>query len=216
MPFPVSAPDSETSSSVFLAEVLSQNGPHLACERNGQRIAAIRGTSLLIDPVPGDRVVLIEAEEGLFLAIALFSTRSDGGSRSISLEEGLDIRSSGHISISTTEEIRLESATLDVRGKSCRQSFSHLSIEATTAAITANLLSFVARKLEQIAKTVETTAHWISSRAHTATKEVETLDRSTSGQTMIESASVLSIGAKTTIVRSTDLVKIDSDQIHLG
>ncbi|MHB1758256.1 MAG: DUF3540 domain-containing protein [Leptospirillum sp.] len=216
MPFPVTAPYSEKSSSVFLAEIVSQNGPHLTCERNGQRIPALRGTSLLIDPIPGDRVVLIEAEEGLFLAIALLSTRSDGAARSISLEEGLDIRSSGHISITTTEEIRLESATLDVRGKTCRQSFSNLSIEATTASITGNLLSFVARKLEQIAKTVETTAHWISSRAHTATKEVETLDRSTSGQTMIESASVISIGAKTTIVRSTDLVKIDSDQIHLG
>lgn len=216
MPFPVTAPYSEKSSSVFLAEVVSRDGPHLICEHNGLRIQALRGTSLLIDPVPGDRAVLIEAEEGLYLAIALLSTRSDQTSRSISLEEGLDIRSSGTISISTPEGIRLESATLDVRGESCRQSFSHLSIEAAKATITGNLLSFVARKLEQIAKTVETTAHWISSRAHTATREVETLDRSIAGQTMIESGSVLSIGAKTTIVRSTDLVKIDSDQIHLG
>ncbi|BAM07956.1 DUF3540 domain-containing protein [Leptospirillum ferrooxidans] len=216
MPFPAISPYSEKSSSVFLAEVVSVEGPHLTCEHNGQRIPAIRGTSLLIDPVPGDRAVLIEAEEGLFLAIALLSTRSEGTSRSISLDEGLDIRSSGNISISTTEQIRIEGGTIEARAGTCRQSFSNLSIEATTAAITGNLLSFVARKLEQIAKTVETTAHWISSRAHTATKEVETLDRSTSGQTMIESASVISIGAKTTILRSTDLVKIDSDQIHLG
>lgn len=216
MTFSGTAPCSENTSSLFLAEVISAERQHLTCERAGHPFTACKGTSLLVDPLPGDQAVVIESEDGLFFVIAIAFSGHGSSARSMSLPDGLDIRSSGNISISTPESIILETGTIDVKGAFCRLGFSDISIEAATATMTSKLLSFVAGKLEQIAKTVETTAHWISTRAHMATKEIETLDRSLAGQTMIESGSILSMEAKTTIIHSADWVKIDSDQIHLG
>lgn len=207
---------SENTSSLFLAEVISTEGEHLTCERAGRLFSACKGTSLLVDPLPGDQAVVIESEDGLLFVIAIAFSGRASSARSLSLPDGLAIRSSGDLSITAPRSIRLETSSLDIAGTSCRLAFSDVSVEAATATVTSKVLSLVARTLEQIARTVETTAHWISARAHMATKEIETLDRSIAGQTIIESDSVLSIGAKTTLVRSTDWVKIDSDQIHLG
>lgn len=217
MPFAEPVSDSLNTSSLFLAEVVSTEGQHLTCERNGRAFLACKGTSLLIDPLPGDQVAVMEPEEGLFFVIAIVSSQHNASPRNMTFQNGIAIRApKGNIAVCSPEGVRIEAGTLDVKGTSCRTRFSDLTVEASRTTITSDLISLVARKVEQIAHTVETVAHWISVRAHMATKEVATLDRSASGQTLIESETVLSIQSKTTIVNSSEWVKIDSDQIHLG
>lgn len=207
---------SEKTSPLVLAEIISIEGALITCERAGQLFSACKGISLLIDPIPGDQAVVIDSEAGPSFVIAIVSSRSGNNSRTMTLPKKMDIRSPGQISIDAREKIRVETDHLDLGGDVCRVHFSEVSFESTLLRFTSSILSFAARKIEQIAHHIETTAHLISVYAHMATKEVSTVDRSISAQTLIESESLLSMGSKNTIIRSTDLVKVDSDQIHLG
>ena len=216
MPCSESVQDTEKTSSVFIADIVSVDGPRIICERAGQLFSAFRGTSLLLDPLPGDQAVAVDSGNGLSFVIAIVSSSREKAARSMTLPEETSIRSSGTISISSGEKIRLETGRLDLEGVWYRLRFSEVSIESTLLKLSGSLLSFAAGKLEQIARHIETTAHRLSVRAHMATKEVSTVDRSVSGQTLIESESLLSMGSKNTIIRSSDWVKVDSGQIHLG
>jgi len=216
MPFSNFVSYDEKTSPLFLAEVIQVEEGIMTCERAGRLFSACRGNSLLIDPLPGDQAVVIETETGLSYVIATVSSSPKNTIRTMTLPGETEIRSPGQISIRAGEKIRMATGQLEIEGRAGRIRFSDLSFESGILRFTGNILSFAARKLEQIAQHIETTAHMISQRAHMSTREITTVDRSVSGQTLIESESLLSMGSKNTIIRSKDWVKIDSDQIHLG
>ena len=78
------------------------------------------------------------------------------------------------------------------------------------------ILSFMGEKIGQVARTIERVSEWLHDKAHGSIREIDTLDRHVSGETMIESESIVSIQSKTALIATEELVKIDSDQIHLG
>ncbi len=208
-------PDQSTTG-LFFADIVSVEENRLTLDRNGTLLSAFRATSLLLDPLPGDQAVGLVSEDGICLVVATFSLQS-GLSRSLTFPDGLKLGvSGGSLAVDAPGGVRIETGDLDVAGTVCRARFSDIIADAARVAVTGNLLSFAARKIGQIAESVETVARWISEKAFMATRDIETVDRSTAGERAIESESVLSVRAKTTIVDSPDWVKVDSNQIHLG
>ena len=131
--------------------------------------------------------------------------------------EGLVLEVSGSpLSIRSRKGVEIESSEVSFRSGRLSGEVGEMEIAAGKMTLTGGLLSLVGEKIGQVAKTIERVAEWLHDRAHGSIREIEALDRHVSGETTIESESIVSIQSKTALIATEELVKIDSDQIHLG
>lgn len=162
-----------------------------------------------LDPMSGDRVLLVRIPEGEAV-IANILTRNRTEPWTQAFPEGLTVRVAGApLSVRSEEGISLQTDRLDVACVTARMAVRALDLVGTA-------LSFVAGRVETVARTVSTVAERISMRSRTSTRETETLDYAKSGQTIRKTNSLYEIRSKSVLVKSRDLVKVDSGNIHLG
>ena len=186
---------------------------------DGEIRTALRTTGCGVDPRPGDRVVLFspEGEPPLILAIVEDGMSLQGSPRTMRFPEGLVMEVSGSpLGIRSREGVEIESSEVRFRSGRLSGEVGEMEIAAGKMTLTGGVLSLVGEKIGQVAKTIERISEWFHDRAHGSIREIETLDRHVSGEMTIESESIVSIQSKTALIATEELVKIDSDQIHLG
>lgn len=210
---------SETQSLLRTALVIRYSMNRAEVVIDGEIRTALRTTGCGVDPRVGDRVVLFfpKGEIPLILSIIEGGSSSHSSPRTMSFPEGLVLEVSGHpFSLRSREGAEVDSPEICLRGQRMTGEFAECEIVSGRMTLTGGVLSFLGEKIGQVAKTIERVSEWLHDRAHGSIREIDTLDQHLSGETMIESSSIVSIQAKTALVATDDLVKIDSDQIHLG
>lgn len=201
--------------SVFVACLTQITGEAYRLDREGEVLTALRATGCLVDPEPGDLVLAVSLGDGIHSILTVLSRAA--GPLSVTCPDGLTlVVPKGPLDIQSGTGTTIHTPTLKTEGESVRILASEMVLGVTRFTLVGEAISFVASRIEQLAKTVETVAHWISEKAHMATREIETVDHSRAGQTLIESDTVLSLESKTTLVNAREWFKVDSDQIHLG
>jgi hypothetical protein len=209
---------SPTQSSLLIAMVMDVTEAGVAIDLVGETVLAIRSSGCLLDPRIGDQAVVLLPNSPVPVILAIIDSSSClDKPRSMSFPGGVSILvSGGELSIRAPEGMSITSGPMEVKGEMCQGIFSELKISGETLSFSGGVLSFVARRITAIGRSIERVAEWLSDRAHMSNRTIDTIDRSVSGQTHIESETVVSIQSETTLIRSQDLVKIDSDQIHIG
>lgn len=193
---------------------------HVEIVLDGEVYQAVRSFGCVVDPRAGDRVVVFlpDGHAPVILSIVDSGMTGDSPSRTMRFPEGLAMEVSGRpFTLRAHEGLEIDSPRhTTIRGGKFAGQFSSFEMGAETMTLTGGVLSFVAQKIGQVGKTLERVAEWILDRAHGSSREIDTVDRHRSGETLIESESIVSIQSRTTLLSSPDLVKIDSDQVHLG
>ena len=185
------------------ATVLGVSGSSLVIEIEGEARQAIRAAGCLIDPQEGDTVLAYCGEEALpiVVTILLSGEGEEKRKRRMTFPGGVDISSDGEIEITARR----------FTGR-----FSECSLTGGTLSLAGEILSFTGRSIIHAGETLERVAGWLIDRARGASRHVEGVDRTVSGEILLESESMVSIQSRTTLVSGSDLVKIDGDQVHLG
>lgn len=210
-------PETQGSIRTALVTRFSKNMAEVALD--GEIRPALRTTGCGVDPRPGDRVVLFfsESEVPLILGIVEEAASAQPSPRTMRFPEGLIMDVSGRpFSVRSSEGIEVDTPEMNLLTGRLRGTFSECEIVSRKMTITGEILSFVGEKIREVARSIERVSEWFHDRAHGSIREIDTLDRHVSGETMIESESIVSIQSKTALISTEELVKIDSDQIHLG
>lgn len=204
--------------SLLIAMVVDVTESGVTIDLDGETVWATRSSGCLIDPRIGDQavVLLLSPIRPVILAI-IDSSSSLDNPRTMSFPGGVSILvSGGELSIRSPSGISITSGHIEVKGEICQGTFSRLKVSGETLSFSGGILSFAARRITAIGRSIERVAEWLSDHAHMSNRTINTIDRSVSGQTQIESETVVSIQSETTLIQGRDLVRIDGDQIHLG
>ena len=183
------------------AIVLGVSGSSLVIEIEGEPRPAIRAAGCLLDPQEGDTVLAYCGEEALPIVVSVLLSGEGGEKRRMTFSGGVDISSDGEIGITARR----------FTGR-----FSECSLTGGTLSLAGEILSFTGRRIVHAGETLERVAGWLIDRARGASRHIEGVDRTLSGEILLESESMVSIQSRTTLISGSDLVKIDGDQVHLG
>jgi hypothetical protein len=213
----VSLPETQSFLRIGLVTRFLQDKAEIALD--GEILTAVSTTGCIVDPRPGDRVVLFfpEGHPPVILSIVAGDGSNETAPRTMRFPEGLVMNVSGRpFTLRAQGGFEVESPATRIRGKRFTGEFSECEVVSERLSLTGGVLSFMGQRITQIAKTLDRVAEWLHDRARDSIREIDALDQHVSGETLIESESIVSIQSKTALVSTQELVKIDSNQIHLG
>ena len=162
-----------------------------------------RAVSCLVEPMAGDTVLITGDPDNQLFVIAVLQ-RADTSSIRISVEGDLTVGvSKGRFSVAAGHGIDLVSA-----GEMTMIS-SELTVNASKGNIFFDQLFYLGRFFDAVLER-------ISHKVKRSYRIVEEIDQVRSNVIDYRAAKNMSLRGQNTLVTAKDLVKIDSDQIHLG
>ena len=194
-------PDIHIIQSVGTAMECSDNGI-IVSTRDGV-FCTRRAVSCLVEPMAGDTVLITGDPDNQLFVIAVLQ-RADTSSIRISVEGDLTVGiSKGRFSVAAGHGIDLISA-----GEMTMPS-SELTVNASKGNIFFDQLFYLGRFFDAVLER-------ISHKVKRSYRIVEEIDQVRSNMIDYRAAKNMSLRGQNTLVTAKDLVKIDSDQIHLG
>ena len=182
-----------------------------------EEVSAHRAAGCLLDPEPGDRVLLVGLA-GEPLRILSVLARASGETARLTFPSGLDLAVSGKpLAIRSPEGVVLETdASLRVACGDCGIRAGSVSLTARTMSWAGEACSFVAGTFRVAARLLETLSGHLETKAKSAFRQIETVDHTRTGQTTLETDSLYSLRTGDALIEARNLAKIDAEQVHLG
>ncbi len=201
----------------LIGRVVDGNGQRwmLATEQHGL-MPARRASSCLLEPCPGDRVLLLwQGDEAWVLAVleraqdgtnALslpgdVSLRAVGGSLKLHCDQDLDISAPGSVSV-TGSRLQLRARVSEFVAEKACWAIEKLQLRYGRMAMVGETLDMVARQLNQFAEN--------------SVRKVEGMDHKRAGQVDHRARSAMTLRGENVIVQAREVAKVDGDQIQLG
>jgi len=191
--------------------------PCLIVRTDRSIVQATRATSCLIEPQVGDLVLLAQAPEAQTFVVSVLQ-RHEHAALVIGSEGDIVIESkSGAVKLRGHEQIELTSAgTLGAVAPD-------VSLQTLRANLTAIETRFIGRALFATVENLRIVASSIESLAESVVERFASIIRQISGSEQVlarnfqyRAEEACSIHAKNTLLTAEDLVRIDSEQIHIG
>jgi hypothetical protein len=182
------------------ARVVAQDGAGFTILRHGQEEAAERAFSCLVEPAPGD-LVLVGRAEGESFILAVLARPGDAPMR-VALPDGATIAA-------PEGRLTLDAGTLDLRAD---------ATELTTRAldVTAGRTDASLGRVSLLAETIETMAQRILGRFRRSVRIIEESDQTRARDIDQRASGHLHLRGDAVTMQGTALVKLRADQIHLG
>jgi hypothetical protein len=179
--------------------VLARDGVGFSVLREGQAEPALRAFACLVEPEPGDLVLVAPAEGACFI-LAVLARRSDAPMR-LALPEGASIGAPGRLGLAAD--------TLDLQAGQTRLTTQGLDVVAgrTEASL---------GRVALLAEAIETLAQRIVGRFRRSIRVVEETDQLRARDIDQRAGGHLHLRGDAVTVQGTALVKLRADQIHLG
>jgi hypothetical protein len=210
--------DSELALSKRLsAAVVASVGPgRCILEMEGGTIIGRIAASCLLQPEPGDRVMVFRADADQCYVTAILERAGEtaarlsldgdvelhaGGRMRIHGERGLDFRSEGAMSCDV-DELTISTRIGTLLFQSCR-------------VVGRELLSSIA-SVRAVGNRIELMFDKLISYARTSLRVVEGLDQSRAGTADIQVRSGVNVQGRYLMLQGSQLTKLNGDQIHLG
>lgn len=182
------------------AEVLARDGEALTVMRDGQALPARRAFSCLVQPEPGD-VVLLGAAGGLRYVLAVLERAGPAPMR-LALPDGATIAADGG-------RLGLAARTLVTEAETTQVATQALGVSAARTDARLGAVSAIAEAIETIATRIigrfRRSYRFVEEGEHLRARD---LDHRASGH--------LHLRADTAMVQAGVLVKLQGSQIHLG
>lgn len=189
--------------------------PELLITTDDGPVEADVAASCLIEPEPGDHVLLVQGGGGAFVLSVL--RRAGSGAAQMDVPEGITIRSrQGNVvlagqSVELTAQQRTTVTSPDLEISSLRGSFFIDKLKALGSRVDADL-----GNLSLVAETIDTVADRLRQRLERSYRFVRGLDQKRAGTIDAKAATYARLHANNTVITSDKLVKIDGEQIHVG
>ena len=182
-----------------MAEVLARQDALITLSREGERVTACRAVSCLVEPEPGDLVLLGGAASRLYVLAVL--ERAGGAPVCLAVAGDMEIAAGGRLA--------LRSEALDVA--------------ATTGAVTVGALSLAGGKVSVrfgamtlVADAIESLVTRLMTRAKRSYRFVEESEQLRAADIDYRAEGHLHLRGETSTVQARVLVKMDANQIHMG
>jgi hypothetical protein len=183
------------------AEVTAREGERLTILRHGAQEAAQRAFSCLVEPEPGDLVLVGRAEAETYI-LAVLARRGAAPMR-VAMPDGASIAAE------PGARLRIAAGTLQMEAEATQIATQGLDVTAGRADVRLGRVGILAEAIETIAQRVVARLRR-SYRFIEETEQVRArdIDQRASGH--------MHIRGDATTVQGTALVKLQADQIHLG
>jgi hypothetical protein len=178
---------------------------------------ARRATSCLLEPVPGDRVLVAHDEGDVVYVLAILS-RSSGAAHTVVFPGDAQIVAPlGRIGLSARDGIELASpqsvstvsATLDVQATAA-------SVTIERAEYTGSWLNTCVERIKLVATSLDAVMDRWTQHLRQSLRRVDELEQVKAGQVDYAARDTLALHGSNALVTAKKLVKVDSEQIHIG
>jgi hypothetical protein len=181
-------------------------------------VVSKRAFSCLVEPAPGDRVLVAVEASGRAYVLAVLERPGESAKTTLRVEGDLEIQAPlGSCSIAAQEGVRIASP-----GEVSLTS-GELHVNALRGKVVMEKLAFVGQwvhgeigKLKVLADSVDSVVTRATQRVARSYRTVTEIDQVKAHQMDYTAKEQIRMHAKNTIVTSDNLVKVDGDQIHFG
>lgn len=190
-----------------IGTVVSNEAGALRVSSSAGTFAAKRALSCLVEPEPGDRVILAVPPVGDLYLLAILERESAGVT--LKVEGPLTVTTDDKLVLEGREQLSLATRRFDVRAGAAR--FVLGAVELIARAADAKL---------EVTKLVSDAVDVVSERLMTRTKRsyrfVEELDVTRARDVDVRAEETLHVRGKNALMSAEQLYKVDAEQIHLG
>lgn len=196
---------------------VTEVGDHLVVHTDSAVYQARRSVSCLLEPMVGDKVLLVTDTEGGDYVLAVLERAADQIS-TLNLPGDTQINAqAGRLSLSARDGIGMSSA------REIAMQSGSLKVDALKGEVTVHELSLVGEawrscvdRVKSVGKTFDSILERCHQRVSRSYRVVDEMDQVKAGQIDYQADSSLQLHAKYTLMTADELVKVDGEQIHLG
>ncbi len=168
-----------------------------------------RAAGCLIEPRPGDRVVVF-ADAGSPRFITMVLSRATLGEATLSAGSGEALRiEAPRLALAAGHEITIEAPALAVDA-------DRATLTVRTLGFGGDVLRAVARRIESVADDLHSVAGRAIRKATTQVTVVEGADVLRAGQVIHEAREVMTLDAEQVVVTAREDVRVDGERISMG
>jgi hypothetical protein len=187
-------------------------------ETETRLVRAKRATSCLLEPAPGDLVLIAAVDVAEHAYVLAVLDRAAGAPGTLVADGDLDIKlPGGSFSVAARESVRL-TASKDVSVLSAA-----VHVNAIDGSVALERLSFLSKfiraevgKAKVFGETVDSVLERVSQRIKRSYRVIEECDHVRAEQIDYTAKKRLSLHGENALVTAQHLAKIEGDQIHLG
>lgn len=198
--------------------VRAERGAFAVRCRGGEiEVEARRAASCLLEPEPGDRV-LVATPDGEAWVLAVLD-RADPGSVSrvviagdleIQVPDGrFGVAAQESIDLVTSKDLRVVAGGIDVHAVDASAAFERLTVLA-------DLVRAELDRIKLVATRSDSTVEQVTERSKRSFRTVEELDCVRAETIDYAATKVAQVTARTTLVTAEELIKLDGEQVHIG
>lgn len=200
-----------------IGAVIRTAGSAFVVETEGGEISAKRAASCLLEPAPGDMVLVAIASADQAYVLAVLE-REEGAPGRISVDGDLDVElRRGRFRVTAEEGVTLASAKdVSVVG-------SGVNVRAITSEVALQSLSFLStvvraevEKAKLLAGSLDSVLDRLSQRVKRAYRVVEESDHLRATRVDYVAKETMGLHGANTLVTAEELVKLEGEQIHVG
>lgn len=198
--------------------VIRQEQSVFVVETETREVRAKRATSCLLEPVPGDLVLIAAADRESQAYVLAVLEREAGAPATLVAEGDLDIKlPQGSFGVVASESVRM------VANKDVSVISGAVRVNAVEGSVALERLSFLSKfiraevgRAKIFGETVDSVLERVSQRLKRSYRIVEECDHVRAEQIDYAAKKRLSLHGENALVTARHLAKIEGDQIHLG
>lgn len=200
-----------------MGAVIRTAGAAFVVETDSGEIEAKRAASCLLEPAPGDMVIVATGGAGQAYVLAVLE-REEGAPGRIVLDGNLDLQvRRGRFAVAADEGVAL------VSPKDVSVVSSSVNVRAITGEVALQTFSFLStfvraevEKAKLLAGSLDSVLDRFSQRVKRAYRVVEESDHLRAERVDYAAKETMSLHGGNTLVTAEELVKLDGEQIHVG
>lgn len=199
-----------------IAEVMSREGDLLVVQMGARRLPARRAASCLVEPAPGD-LVLVGGDIARCYVVAVLERAEDGPTRItapgdmeiVATRGRLRLAAGSGLELATPEEMALSAGSATIKAGRTRLFLDDLVLIGRTA------LAHLGRA-RAVGQAFETVVDRILTRTKRSVRIATESEHVRAGTIDLRATDTLHAHGQATVVTAAGLVKVDGGQIHLG
>jgi len=197
--------------------VIGSEDRFFTVETDRAEVKAAKSVSCLVEPLPGDTVLVSQTASGKCYVLSILE-REDQGPTSLVFDGDVDLKArEGRLRLAAQEGIDLVSAKdtslisaqLSVNSVQGEVSIQHLSFFG-------NFLQGQIQKIKLIGQNCDSFFERVSQRVKRCYRRVEELEQLTAGQLNYRVKKLMSLRGKYSVLTAEEDVRIDGDKILMG
>jgi hypothetical protein len=176
---------------------------------------AQRASSCLIEPKLGDRVLVVTHADGAHVLAVLSAAEPDATRLAVSGD--LELAASGRVTVEGAEGVRVVTPEeLEVAADRARFSTVVATVVVDRLAVLGKEMSTRWSKVRSVVDTIETVSQRLVQRSGRVYRFIQESEQVRARYLEWAAEVAVNIKSRNTIMRSSELTKIDGQQIHLG